>query len=123
LSATRPQNSHGTGVHDGRFQAGRSGNPGGRPRGLARRTRELVGEDGDEIVRFWLALMRDETAKTADRLEASRLLAVRGWGKPAAFELVEDDDPLGLDDERREAAVIAFDAEVRRLASLHHDAV
>src|SRR5262249_9778792 len=45
--------------------------------------------------RFWLAIMHDETAKAADRLEASRLLAVHGWGKPVAFGLVEDDDPLG----------------------------
>ena len=32
------------------FRPGRSGNPGGRPQGLARATRELVGEDGKALV-------------------------------------------------------------------------
>jgi hypothetical protein len=31
---------------------GQSGNPGGRPRGLARRVRELVGDDGELILQF-----------------------------------------------------------------------
>jgi hypothetical protein len=57
----------------GQFAPGSSGNPGGRPRGLARAVRELVGENGEAIVQFWLDLMHDETARAADRLEASRL--------------------------------------------------
>jgi hypothetical protein len=65
----------------GQFAPGSSGNPGGRPRCLARAVRELVGENGEAIVQFWLDLMHDETARAADRLEASRLLAERGWGK------------------------------------------
>jgi hypothetical protein len=80
----------------GRFAPGTSGNPGGRPRGLARTVRELVGDDGDTIVAFWLEVMNDPTARTSDRLEASKLLAERGWGKPtlpvAAVEPTPDDD-------------------------------
>jgi hypothetical protein len=68
-------------LQSGQFTPGTSGNPGGRPRGLARAVRELVGENGEAIAQFWLDLMDDETARTADRLEASRLLAERGWGK------------------------------------------
>jgi hypothetical protein len=39
------QNNGGTGGITGKgFMPGRSGNPGGRPKGLARATRELVGD-------------------------------------------------------------------------------
>jgi hypothetical protein len=40
-----------------------------------------VGEDGAEIATFMLGVMRDERARTADRLEAGRWLSDRGWGK------------------------------------------
>jgi hypothetical protein len=42
------------------FVEGQSGNPGGRPKGLARATRELVGDDGLKIAQFWHDTMRDE---------------------------------------------------------------
>jgi hypothetical protein len=64
------------------FTPGRSGNPGGRPKGLTRRVRELVGDDGTAIAEFMFAVMADEGARTADRLEAARWLADRGFGKP-----------------------------------------
>jgi hypothetical protein len=76
----------------GQFTPGTSGNPGGRPRGLARATRELLGGDGQAIPRFWLNIMNDENAKTSDRLEASKLLADRGWGKTAVPLWPEEDD-------------------------------
>jgi hypothetical protein len=63
------------------FQPGVSGNPGGRPHGLARAARAAVGDDGERIIGFWISVMDDEDASTRDRLEASRLLADRGWGK------------------------------------------
>ena len=65
------------------FPPGVSGNPGGRPKGLARRVRELVGEDGEAIVQFLVETMHDSSVRTRDRLEAARLLADRGWGRPA----------------------------------------
>ena len=65
------------------FLPGQSGNPGGRPKGLARRVRELVGEDGEAIVQFLVETMHDSSARRRDRLEAARLLADRGWGRPA----------------------------------------
>jgi hypothetical protein len=60
---------------------------------LARAARELVGEDGMALVQLWWEIARDETRRDSDRLEASRLLADRGWGKAASFEPVEG-DPL-----------------------------
>jgi Family of unknown function (DUF5681) len=95
------------------FRPGQSGNPRGRPKGLARATRELVGEDGMALIQLWWDIARDETRRDRDRLEASRLLADRGWGKVANFEPLEG-DPLGLED--AEAAAEEFRAKVMRLA-------
>ena len=63
------------------FLPGQSGNPGGRPKGLARRVRELVGHDGSAIVEYMFAVLSDESERTADRMEAARWLADRGFGR------------------------------------------
>ena len=121
MSDQSVENNGGTtggGVTGAGFRPGRTGNPGGRPKGLARATRDLVGDDGLAIAEFWLSVMRDERAKTSDRLDASRLLAERGWGKAARFQLVEDDDPLGHDQVAVDEAVAHFGREVRRLAAI-----
>jgi Family of unknown function (DUF5681) len=96
------------------FRPGQSGNPGGRPKGLAKATRELVGEDGMKLAEFWLSIMDDPMRRDSDRLKASRLLADRGWGKPATFEPLES-DPLDLEDV--EAAAEEFRRRVMRLAN------
>ncbi len=79
------QNNRGTtagGVTGRGFAPGTSGNPGGRPKGLTRRVRELVGDDGTAIAEFMYSVMADEGSRTADRLEAARWLADRGFGRP-----------------------------------------
>jgi hypothetical protein len=92
---------------------GRSGNPGGRPQGLARATRELVGEDGMALAQLWWDIAQDPMQRTSDRLEASKLLADRGWGKAAVFS-PQEGDPLGL--EAMEQAAEEFRAKIVRLA-------
>ena len=62
---------------------GESGNPGGRPKGLARRVREAVGRDGERLVTFHVEVMEDTEQKMADRLAAARWLAERGFGRVA----------------------------------------
>jgi hypothetical protein len=54
----------------------------------------LVGEDGMKLAQFWVSIMQDETLRDSDRLEASRLLADRGWGKAPTYAAIED--PLDL---------------------------
>jgi hypothetical protein len=46
------------------FPKGVSGNPGGRPKSLSRKTRELVGGDGEPLIR--LAFDRDGRAAEDD---------------------------------------------------------
>ena len=62
---------------------GQSGNPGGRPKGLSRRVRELVGDDGHAIAEYMFSVLSDETQRTADRMDAGKWLADRGFGKAA----------------------------------------
>jgi Family of unknown function (DUF5681) len=96
---TSVQNNGGTtgGITGRGFRPGRSGNPGGRPKGLANATRQLVGEDGMALVELWWSIAQDPMQRTSDRLVASRLLADRGWGKAASFEPV-DGDPFDFAD-------------------------
>ena len=95
------------------FRPGQSGNPGGRSQGLARATRELVGEDGMALAQPWWSIAQDETRPDTDRLEASRLLADRGWGKAAAYQ-PQEGDPLDL--ASMEQAAEEFRAKILRLA-------
>ena len=60
---------------------GVSGNPGGRPKGLSRRVLELVGDDGHAIAEYMFTVRSDETQRTADRMEAAKWLADRGFGR------------------------------------------
>jgi len=96
-----------------RWKKGQSGNPSGAKKGLARSAREAVGEDGKALAEFWLEIVNDDTQRTSDRLEASRLLGERGWGKAPAFAAMEG-DPLGFSD--MEQAAEEFRRNILRLA-------
>lgn len=78
---SRPVTTQHGGVTGRGFQPGQSGNPGGRPKGLTRRVRELVGDNGEAIAQFMYEVMSDGGARTPDRLEAAKWLADRGFGR------------------------------------------
>ena len=48
---------------------------------MSRRVRELVGDDGHEIAEYIFSVLSDETQRTADRMEAAKWLADRGFGR------------------------------------------
>ena len=76
----------------GRFIAGQSGNPGGRPLGFREQIKQSTA-DGNELVDVVLAVLRDQTASNRERMEAATWLADRGFGKPTvdiALEPPED---------------------------------
>ena len=78
----------------GRFRPGESGNPGGRPRGLASQIRECT-SDGEELVDFYLAVFRGEDESLCIpriRMEAARWLTERGFGKTELTSIVVPDD-------------------------------
>ena len=74
------------------FVPGVSGNPGGRPKGLASYIRETT-DGGREMVNLMVAVMRGETIngmrpKITDMVAASTWLADRGFGKPVSQILI-----------------------------------
>jgi hypothetical protein len=113
-----------------RWQRGQSGNPGGRQSAL---TKYIRGEtkEGKELVDLLLAVTRGEVSWTTtrkgirsgakgdikhvqtvemvptigDRLEASRMLLDRGWGRPR--ELEEQEEPVFSN--RRELMIAALE--------------
>ena len=57
--------------------------------------RELVGEDGEVIAEYMLSVMNDERARTADRIEAGKWLANRGFGTaPLVIEAAMNPEQL-----------------------------
>ena len=62
------------------FKPGQTGNPGGRPKGIAALARQHAEADID----FLAELLDDETAPTSARIQAARELLDRGYGKPVA---------------------------------------
>lgn len=105
MAAKGAQNSNG--AAPGRpFKPGESGNPGGRPKGLAAKIRELA--PPDQLAGYYTAIWaRDEdkllelgiTLKDvtlAERTKAADWLADRGYGKAPQYA-AQDGDPLDLD--------------------------
>ena len=80
----------------GQFAPGVSGNPGGRPKGIAAKARELCGDEGEKLILFWLKTMTSAKQPMQSRLKASELLAERGYGKAPSFVPIGEEDPLGL---------------------------
>lgn len=64
----------------GRFQPGKSGNPGGRPKG-SNVVRELARAHTETALKTLVAALKDKDGRV--RVAAANSLLDRGWGKPS----------------------------------------
>ncbi len=60
------------------------------------------------LAQLWWDIATDETRRSSDRLEASKLLADRGWGKAAVFS-PQEGDPLDWETSSRRLRILGQD--------------
>ena len=65
----------------GKFQPGKSGNPGGRPAIIAE-VQDLARQHTADAMETLAAIMRDPKASPAARVSAASAILDRGYGKP-----------------------------------------
>lgn len=105
-------NSGGTVANLRPWQKGQSGNPAGRPKGIASAVKDRV--KPEDLVDILVAVANDPRAKPGERISAVRELADRGWGKAPAFAAIEGNDPLELSAIAQEIQGIADELAARR---------
>jgi hypothetical protein len=101
---------------NGRFKPGRSGNPGGKPKGIASEARRIAGTDARKFLKLLAKIAEDTSEKTSDRIRAAEIVIERGFGKAPAFAPLEGENPLELDDISREVAGALDELAARREA-------
>lgn len=70
--------------NSGRFKAGVSGNPAGRPKADTN-IRDLARQYTQEALSILVAVARNPKASNTARVHASCAILDRGWGKPSMF--------------------------------------
>ena len=94
---SKRQNRALTRSDDGKWLPGTSPNPGGRPRGLASKVREVT-RDGADPIQILVNVLEGNVAGTRvkDQIEASKILLDKGFGK--ATTVIDADVHYGRQD-------------------------
>src|SRR4051794_10690210 len=94
------------------FARGVSGNPGGRPRSIAK-VEELAREHTEAAVATLAAIMTDGHAPASSRVAAASVLLDRGWGRARSEVTISDTpDVRSLSDLELDAVIVT---ELRQL--------
>lgn len=88
------------------FKPGQSGNPGGRPKGIAAQARQ----HGERALEVLVAALADDDARV--RIAAAKEIMDRGYGKPLTMTADVTNRLEDLDDEFLDAAIDALRTEV-----------
>ena len=96
------------------WKPGQSGNPSGRPKGIATQARELIGDDPSRLLNVFLEIAEDTRQKAADRRAAAESLLDRAYGKAPAYAPIDGENPLELDSIARRIAAVVDELAARR---------
>jgi hypothetical protein len=84
-----------------RFQAGVSGNPGGRPAGLSK-VSAAAREHSDAAVALLVSVMENDATDIKLRVQVADMLLNRAWGRPAAALEPAEQRAVEMESELRE---------------------
>ena len=91
IGDSAPQNRAGS----GRFEPGKSGNPGGRPK-QALSVRDAARVYSDDALSTLVEVMKDKGAPPSARVSAANGVLDRAWGKPSQPLSGDEESPLEI---------------------------